>query len=256
VNGIAMSSVKHSGKMVSYKSDGDNIDAYLVIPEGAKGRLPTMIVVQEIWGLTDHLKDVTDRFAREGYLCLTPDLYSREGGPLQPPTMEVLRPWAHQIPDARIVADLRCAVDYLEKLEIVDPKRIGVVGFCNGGTHARMLAAEDPRIAACADFYGRTHWLAITKPKPHHPIDLLVNLKCPYLGLFAGEDKSIPVENVHELDRRLANNLQHEVHIFPGAPHAFFNDTRPSYRPDVAKEAWAKVTKFLGQYLGQTGGTR
>ena len=246
-----MSSMKHNGKMVSYEANGDVIRAYLVVPEGAKGLIPTMLVVQEIWGLTDHLKDVTDRFAREGYVALAPDLYSREGGPPQPPTMEVLRPWAHAIADSRIVGDLRSAVDYLQRLDFVDAKRIGVVGFCNGGTHARMLAAEDKRIAAVLDFYGRTHWLALTGPKPHHPIDLLTNLKCPYLGLFAEADQSIPVENVRELDRRLAHNPEHEVHIFPGAPHAFFNDTRPSYRADVAKEAWAKATKFLSQYLGR-----
>ena len=251
-----MSDVKHERKMVSYKVNGDTIRAYLVVPEGAKSPMPAMIVVQEIWGLTDHLKDVTERVAREGYIALTPDLYSREGGTPQPPTMEVLRPWAHAIPDSRIVADLRGAVDYLQTHDLVDAARIGVIGFCNGGTHARMLAAEDRRIAAVVDFYGRTHWLALTEAKPNHPIDLLANLKCPYLGLFAGEDHSIPVENVRELDRRLAHNPQHEVRIFAGAPHAFFNNTRPSYRADVAKEAWAHATQFLNRYLGRTGDTK
>jgi carboxymethylenebutenolidase len=183
-------------------------------------------------------------------VALAPDLYSRDGGPPQPPTMEVLRPWAHQIPDARFIKDLRSGLDYLEALEIVDPKRIGAVGFCNGGTHARMLAAEDPRVAACIDFYGRTHWLAITDAKPAHPIDLLATLNCPYLGLFAGEDATIPAESVRELDRRLAHNKQHEVHVFEGAPHAFFNNTRPSYREEVAKAAWAMVVEFLRRYLG------
>jgi carboxymethylenebutenolidase len=249
-----MNSRQCTGTMITYGINGDVLRGYLVVPDGISRPAPTMIVVQEIWGLTDHLKDVTERVARQGYVALAPDLYSREGGTPQPPTMEVLRPWAHAIPDARIVADLRGAVDYLEKLEIVDAKRIGAIGFCNGGTHARMLAAADPRIAIVIDFYGRTHWLALTEAKPNHPIDLLLNLKCPYLGLFAGEDKSIPVENVRELDRRLAHNAQHEVHIFPGAPHAFFNDTRPSYREDVAKEAWVKATKFLKQYLGVAAG--
>src|SRR5207237_861867 len=93
------------------------------------------------------------------------------------------------------------------------------------------------------------NWPELSAAKPKHPIDYASTLNCPYLGVFAGEDATIPAESVQELDQGLAHNAQHGIHTYPGAPHAFFNDTRPSYRAEIAKDAWARMLSFLGRHL-------
>lgn len=232
---------------VSVPSGSDRLEAHLALPAGT-GPWPGIVVIQEIWGLVPHIRDVADRFAREGYVALAPDLYSREGGaPSQ--DLEALRKFVFRIPDSRIVADLQAACAYLRGRPEVRPDRLGAIGFCIGGAWALLLACHEP-IQAVADFYGRVRYPELSEAKPRHPIDYVPGLRCPFLGIFAGADQGIPVEQARELEaacRRTAQPV--EFHVYPGVPHAFFNDTRESYREAEARDAWTRTLAFFDRYL-------
>ncbi|MBI3457651.1 MAG: dienelactone hydrolase family protein [Candidatus Rokubacteria bacterium] len=235
------------GSMVSFESGPDRLNAHLARP-GDAGPRPAVVVIQEIWGLTPHIKDVADRFAREGYVALAPDMYSREGG-APSEDLEILRKFAFTIPDRRIVADLRAACAYLRRRPEVRADRIAAIGFCMGGAWALLLACHEP-IQAVADFYGRVRYPELTDVKPKHPIDYAADLRCPLLGIFAGADQGIPVEDARDLEaagRRHGKTV--EFHVYDGAPHAFFNDHRESYREKEARDAWAKTLAFFGRCL-------
>ncbi len=235
------------GSMVSFESGATRLAGHLALPPGP-GPRPVVVVIQEIWGLTPHIKDVADRFAREGYVALAPDMYSREGGaPSQ--ELEILRKVALAIPDSRIVADLRAACAFLRRRPEARGDRIAAIGFCMGGAWALLLACHEP-IQAAADFYGRVRYPDLTEAKPKHPIDYAEDLRCPLLGIFAGVDQGIPVEHVRDLEaacRRHGKTV--EFHVYGGAPHAFFNDHRESYREREARDAWAKTLAFFGRHL-------
>ena len=243
-----MDSSADHGRMVEFASGGDRIKAYRVAPAD-RGPHPAVIVIQEIWGLNDHIKDVARRFAREGYVALAPDLYSREGIPATQ-TLEALRPFMMAIPDSRVIQDLSGAAAYLKGLPSVRGDRIGAIGFCIGGAWARLLACHEPTLAACVDFYGRIRYPELSPAKPRHPVEYIPTLACPFLGLFAGDDPVIPPEHVKELEQTLAQHGKtFEIHTYPGVPHAFFNDTRDSYRPEAARDAWARTLAFFNRYL-------
>lgn len=235
-------------RMVEFQGNGDEVKAHLSVPAD-DGPHPAVIVLQEIWGLNDHIKDIAWRFAREGYVALAPDIYSREGTPATQ-TLEVLRPFMMAIPESRIIQDLRAAVAYLGELPSIHRDRIGAVGFCIGGAWARLLACHEPSLAACVDFYGRIRYPELSPAKPKHPVEYVPTLACPFLGLFAGDDPVILPDHVKELEQTLARHGKtFEIHVYPGVPHAFFNDTRDSYRPEAAQDAWAKTLAFFERHL-------
>jgi carboxymethylenebutenolidase len=243
-----MVSGSHESRRVEFLSNGDRIQAHLVIPEAA-GPHPAVIVIQEIWGLNEHIQDIAGRFARNGYVALAPDLYSREGIPANQ-TLEFLRPFMMAIPDRRLVQDLRAAVAHLKGLPEVQADRIGAIGFCIGGAWALLLACQDTGLAACVDFYGRIRYPELSTVKPKHPVEHIPTLGCPFLGIFAGDDPVIPPAYVQELETTLAEHAKtFELHAYPGVPHAFFNDTRDSYRPEAAGDAWRRTLAFFARHL-------
>jgi carboxymethylenebutenolidase len=233
--------------MVSFESGPDPLNAHLALP-GLATPAPAVVVIQEIWGLTPHIKDVADRFAREGYVALAPDMYTREGG-APSIDLDVLRKFALGIADTRIIGDLRAACAYLRRRPEVRGDRIAAVGFCMGGAWALLLGCHEP-IQAVADFYGRVRYPDLTEAKPLHPIDYVPTLACPLLGVFAGADAGIPVEHARDLEaagRRHGKTV--EMHVYEGAPHAFFNDHRESYRAEPARDAWARTLDFFRRNL-------
>ena len=157
------------------------------------------------------------------------------------------------IPDRRIVGDLRAACDYLRERPDVRADRLGAVGFCMGGAWALLLACHEP-IQAAADFYGRVRYPELTEAKPRHPVDYVPGLRCPLLGIFAGADAGIPVEHARELERIARQNGKTvDLHVYPDAPHAFFNDQRESYRAPEALDAWKRTLGWFGRFLGGAG---
>jgi carboxymethylenebutenolidase len=254
---------------VQIPAEGAEIDAYLAVPDGP-GPWPGIIVIHEIWGLVPHIEDVARRFADAGYTALAPDLYSRGGLPVTPEEIGRAMAFMQAVPveeraDADAVgrhvaelpagdrdvvqralawlqtrdlggnvADLRAALGWLASQPFVDPRHICSLGFCMGGGLSARLAASGVDLAGAVVFYGE-----------HPPADEIANIRCRMLGLYGGEDHRI-TDGVPELARAMAAaGKRFEYHVYAGAPHAFFNDTREAtYRPEAARDAWARVLAF------------
>lgn len=224
-----------AGQMVGFSSNGATTDGYLAIPE--KGSGPGVIVIQEWWGLVDHIKNVCDRFANEGYVALAPDMY--HGKMTTSPDEAGKLMMALQIDQAE--KDLRGAIQYLLNHDATKSDRVGTVGFCMGGALSLYAASKNEQVGACVVFYG-IH----PNVKPDLP-----NLKAPVLGIYAEKDKSTPPEAVRDLEQQLrALGKSVEMHIYPETDHAFFNDTRPGvYNRRAAEDAWRRTIEFFAKNL-------
>lgn len=223
------------GEMVQFPFAGGTTGAYLSIPEQGSG--PAVVVIQEWWGLVDHIKDVCDRFAAEGFVALAPDLY--HGKSTKSPDEAGKLMMALRIDEAE--RDLSAAVEYLATQDSTTSKKIGVVGFCMGGALSLYTATKNSKIGACVVFYG-----GHPKVKPDLP-----NLHAPVLSISGDKDRSVTPAVVHEVERQLKNlGKQIEVKIYKDADHAFFNDTRPPvYNAEAAADAWQRTIAFLRQHL-------
>jgi carboxymethylenebutenolidase len=235
---------------VSFPSGGDTVPGHAARPSGG-GPFPGLVLVPDVRGLTDHYRDVAQRFAGEGFFTLAVDLYSREGAPDLPDMAAVFR-WIRNLPDPRVLGDLGAAVDWLASRPDVRPTAIGVTGFCMGGQYALLSACTLGRLAACVSWYGMLRYAERDARKPASPLDLAPRLVCPYLGLFGAEDAIIPPADIDELRAILTRERKtFDIHVYPGAGHAFFNDTRPdAYRPEAAADAWGRALTFLRRHLG------
>jgi carboxymethylenebutenolidase len=226
-------------RMVSFPGDGVTVTAYMVGPE-ATGRYPAIIIIQEWWGLNDHIKDIARRYAREGYVAIAPDLYSRLGHKVTADPNEAgkLMESLHQ---ADGLKDLNATVAYLKTVEGVDSNRLGITGFCMGGSYALLLPCVTRDIKAAVSFYGQV-------PDPDTP---LKNLAAPLLYIYGEDDGWITKADVQRLRDALRKyNKAGEVKTYPGCPHAFFNDTRKEvYRPAEAADAWKRATTFFHQHF-------
>ncbi|MGE3154325.1 MAG: dienelactone hydrolase family protein [Nitrospiraceae bacterium] len=225
--------------MVQYPGEGGTIRA-LLVSEAAKEPRPTIIVVQEWWGLNDHIKDIARRVAREGYVAIAPDLYSRFGHVVTTNANEAGQ-LMNKLKQEDGLNDLVATVTYLRLAPEVDAGRIGVIGFCMGGSYTLMLPCVSRDIRAAVPFYGQV-------PNPDNPIQ---NLACPILYIYGEDDGWITRADV----QRLAGALKKygkagEIKTYPGATHAFFNDTRKEvYRPAEAQDAWGRAVAFFRQHL-------
>jgi carboxymethylenebutenolidase len=229
--------------MVQYPSGNVTVRAYVATSKSGERR-PAIIVVQEWWGLNDHIKDVARRYAVEGYVTIVPDLYSRfkyEVVPNSNPNRAGELMAALKQEDG--LKDLNATVAYLKSVPEVDAGRIGVTGFCMGGSYALMLPCVNADIKAAVPFYGQV-------PNPDTPLQ---NLGAPVLYIYGEDDGWITKVDVQRLVAALKKYKKlGEVKTYPGAPHAFFNDTRKEvYRAAEAKDAWARALAFFQQHLGR-----
>jgi carboxymethylenebutenolidase len=222
------------GEMVQFPVNGGNTGGYLAEPKGSG---PGVVVIQEWWGLVDHIKDVCDRFADEGFVALAPDLY--HGKATKSPDEAGRLMMAMRIDGAE--KDISAAAQYLLSLDSITSDRVGVVGFCMGGALSLYTATKNSNVGACVVFYG-----GHPKVKPDLP-----NLHAPVLGLYAEKDRSVTPALVHDLERQVkALGKQIEVMIYKGADHGFFNDTRPEvYNAKAAADAWQRTVAFLREHL-------
>ena len=234
---------------LSFQRDGDTIRGYAAWPSDGAA-LPGLVLIPDVRGLSDHYRDVARRFAGAGFFTFAIDLYSREGAPDLPDMAAVFR-WLRELPDPRVLADLAGAVRCLAARPEVRADRIGITGFCMGGQYALLAACTVDGLAACVSWYGMLRYAEKTAAKPASPLDLARDLRCPYLGLFGADDAIIPLADVDELRAILARTGRpHDVHVYTGAGHAFFNDTRSdAYRPAAAADAWPRAIAFLRQHL-------
>lgn len=219
------------GEEIRFRSGDDEAAGYLAVP--ASGRGPGVLVLQEWWGLVDHIRDVCDRFAREGFVALAPDLY--RGERTTDPDAAARLMMDLEIP--RAARDLEAAVDALLGQEATSGPRVGAIGFCMGGQLALFAATRSPRIGAVVDFYG-IH--------PRVTLDLS-GLEAAVLGIFAERDEYVPPDVARKLEADLRGaGKRARFEIFPGVGHAFFNDSRPdAYDARAAARAFAEAAAFL-----------
>lgn len=235
---------------LTFQRNGDTIVLHAARPRG-DGPFPGLVLIPDVRGVSDHYLDVAGRFAAEGFLTAVVDLYSREGRP-ELADMQAVFDWIAALPDRRVLADLEGAVHALAAHPDVRADAVGITGFCLGGQYALMAACCDARLAACVSWYGMLRYAEHTDTKPVSPLELAPRLHCPYLGLFGAEDALIPTADVEELRAILTRaGKTFDLHLYPGAGHAFFNDGRPdAYRPAAAADAFPRAVRFLREHLG------
>jgi len=220
--------------------DGDSMAAFLCSPS-TETPLPAIVVIHEILGLVPHTEDVASRFAREGYVALAPDLFWHVESLPDFSDRESFMRFRQSLDDRRMLASLDAALAYLREQPFVDVSHIGIVGFCMGGYYSLLEASNNPTLAACVDFYGAP----ISKLLP-----AVRQLRVPLLGLFGEDDQAIPLDQVRELESVLQEvGVPFEIHTYPGAGHAFFNDTSPTYRQHAAEDAWRRTLDFFAEHV-------
>jgi carboxymethylenebutenolidase len=226
---------------------GGEMPIYFARPEGAQNP-PVILVAMEIFGLHEYIKDVARRLARLGAFAIAPDYYFRSGVDLTKMTdFKELMPIVNAKPDAELLADLDAAVAWA-KVQGGDTSRLGIVGFCRGGRTVWVYAAHSSALKAGVAFYG-----SLADPQnpvwPKSPIQLAPEMKAPVLGLYGEADQGIPVSQVEEMKAALkAAGKIAEFKIYPGAPHAFHADYRPSYRKEAAEDAWSRMEAWFKTY--------
>ncbi len=224
------------------------IPAYRAMPAKA-GVYPVVLVVQEIFGVHEHIKDVCRRLAKLGYLAIAPELYVRQGDVSSLTEIKDIRDKVvSKVPDAQVMSDLDAAVAWAKASGHGNGEKIGITGFCWGGRIVWLYCAHNPAVKAGVAWYGR---LAdtVNDLTPKHPVDIAAALKVPVLGLYGGADQGIPPDTVERMRGALKlSNTASEIIVYPNTPHAFHADYRPSYRKAEAEDGWMKMQAWFKKY--------
>jgi carboxymethylenebutenolidase len=224
--------------------DGE-VPAYRAMP-ATGGPFPVVLVVQEIFGVHEHIKDVCRRFAKLGYLAVAPELYARQGDVSKlTDIQEIISKVVSKVPDAQVMADLDATVAWAKKSGKGDTAKLGITGFCWGGRIVWLYAAHNKELKAGVAWYGRL----VGQPDelhPKNPIDLAGSLEAPVLGLYGGADMGIPVESVEQMRKAVKDaGKTAEIVVYPDTPHGFHADYRPSYRKDKAEDGWKRLLEWF-----------
>lgn len=225
-------------------TDGE-IPAYRAMPAKG-GPFPTVVVIQEIFGVHEHIKDLCRRVAHSGYFAIAPALYARQGDVSQMSDIkEIISKVVSKVPDAEVASDIDATVDWARKQKQADTKKLAVTGFCWGGRQTWLYAIHNPQVKAAVAWYGP---LAgdTDELHPKRVMDLLPELKVPLLGLYGAADQGIAVADVEKVrDEAKRLNKTVEIEIYPDTPHGFNADYRPSYRPEAAKDGWTRMRAWF-----------
>jgi carboxymethylenebutenolidase len=223
------------------------IPAYRAMP-ATGGPFPIVLVVQEIFGVHEYIKDVCRRLAREGYMAIAAQMYARQGDVSQLKEIDQIRAVVAKVPDAQVMSDLDAVVAFAKASGKGDVGRLAITGFCWGGRVTWLYAAHNPQVKAGVAWYGRLVGEA-NSLTPQHPVDVAAQLKAPVLGLYGADDQGIPVDTVEKMRAACtAAGKTCEIVVYPGAPHAFHADYRPSYRAEPAKDGWTRLLAWLKQH--------
>ncbi len=229
-------------------SDG-TLPGYAARPAG-NGPFPIVLVNEEIFGVHEYIKDVTRRLAKRGYLAVAPEYYARHGDlSKMTDAQQIVGEVISKTPDAEVMADLDAAAKWAAANR-GDPARLAVLGFCRGGRNTWLYAAHNPALKAAIAFYGPVGGTP-TPIQPATATDVAASIHCPLLGLYGGQDQSIPTAAVQAAQRKAREaGKTVEIVSYPDAPHGFHADYRPSYRPADAEDAWNRALAWLKRYEG------
>jgi carboxymethylenebutenolidase len=244
-----------AGEVKIPTSAGD-IPGYRALPSKPKGKVPVILVVHEIFGVHEHIKDVCRRFAKEGYYAIAPELFARQGDVSKITDFkEIISKVVSKVPDAQVLSDLDASLAFAKKDPHVDASKLSITGFCWGGRIVWLYAAHQSALKAGVAWYGK-----IVGDKddlhPRNPTDIVAELKAPVLGLYGGKDQGIPVDTVQQQAQALAASSNaaakaSSIHIYPDAGHAFFADYRPSYHQESAEDGWKRLNDWLKTHHAQ-----
>ncbi|MBI3654633.1 MAG: dienelactone hydrolase family protein [Acidobacteria bacterium] len=226
-------------------ADGE-IPGYRAMP--AKGKtFPVVLVVQEIFGVHEHIKDICRRFAKLGYMAIAPELFARQGDVAKLEMNDIMKV-VQKVPDAQVMADLDATVAYAKKTT-GNTNKLGITGFCWGGRIVWMYCAHNPKVKAGVAWYGRLVGNQANPLTPKHPLDIAATLKVPVLGLYGEKDTGITVESVEKMRKALKDaGSKSEIILYPNTPHGFHADYRPSYRKDAAQDGWRRLQEWFKKY--------
>ena len=227
--------VATTSESLEFPANGGATTGHLARP-AEPGAYPAVIVIQEWWGLNDNIRDIANRIAAEGYVALAPDLY-HGNVTAEPDEAQKLMMALQQ---DKAVVDMNGAVAALQARDDVDGSKVGVTGFCLGGGLALLLAMKNPAVTAAAPFYG----------VPMGDLAEASNIQGGVLGLYAGQDGFVTSDYVDEVHAALRSaGVSHEIHTYPDAGHAFFNDTSEAFKADDAADAWERLKAFFAAQL-------
>jgi carboxymethylenebutenolidase len=234
--------------MVNIPNGDFEFPAYMARP--AKGKdFPVLLVVQEIFGVHEHIKDVCRRLAKLGYLAIAPELYARQGSVANLTDFQEILKIVSKVPDAQVLSDFDATVAWVAKHTPGDTKRMGITGFCWGGRIVWLYCAHNPQVKAGVAWYGKLS-VPATEMQPRHPVDIAAQLKVPVLGLYGGADQSIPMDTIEKMKQQLAlGKSGSTIQVYADTPHAFFADYRPSYRKEAAVDGWKRMQLWFADKL-------
>jgi len=231
--------------------DGEMV-AYRAVPKGA-GRPPVVLVISEIFGVHEYIRDVCRRLGKLGYCAIAPELFARLGDPRQLSSVpEILARITSKTPDAQVMSDLDATVAWAAK-HGADTGRLAITGFCWGGRITWLYCAHSSRVRAGVAWYGRLVG-EVNEYTPRHPLDVVDQLKAPVLGLYGGLDTGIPLETVEAMEKALQSGStaarKSEIQLYDNAPHAFHADYRPSFRREDAEDGWKRMQAWFERFNG------
>lgn len=240
------------GQMITYRSEGHDIQAYQVDP-AVGGPHPSIVVVPDIFGMTDWVKKQANELAKQGYTVLVPNLYSRipstdHGVNAQQAYLDY-----EQTSDQQVMSDISGAIDYLQadgKPTAGQP--LGIVGYDMGGIYAMMMAGTDLRVTAAVNYYGRIIYSSTSQSRPISPVDDLLNLHAPLLSFYGTNDPQVPSDQIEALESRLSHNpngVFYNVVRYPGVGHGFLVPTRQGYNAMAAQQSEERTRNFLAKWL-------
>ncbi|POD95629.1 dienelactone hydrolase family protein [Pectobacterium odoriferum] len=226
-------------------SQGEQLPAYIARPANHDGPLPIVLVVQEIFGVHQHIQDVCRRLAKQGYIAIAPELYVRQGDPSHyNDIQQILTELVYKVPDTQVLSDLDRAANWAIK-QGGDASKLAITGFCWGGRITWLYAAHNPQLKAAVAWYGKcTGEKTLNSSK--HPVDIATELEAPVLGLYGAKDEGIPLEQVDTMRQALrAANAEADIIVYPDAGHAFHADYRPSYHEESAQDGWQRMLAWF-----------
>jgi carboxymethylenebutenolidase len=211
---------------------------------------PVVLVISEIWGVHEYIRDCTRRFAKAGFYAVAPELFQREGGVGQIPNVQDVLKIVLAVPRKQVLGDAAAAIDWAKKRPGARADRVGVTGWCWGGSTAIQVAATNPDIKAAVAWYGPPARPYPDSPNPVTGFDLAKDIKVPFLGLFGETDKSPTPEDAKRFGELVSqHNKNVEIVVYPAVGHGFHADYRPSYNVAAAGDAWKRCIGWFDKYL-------